>query len=469
MQTLERETSAVGLTEPDWTVPGSWEPGTVGRYVRWILALCSLGAAVVHFSVMAGHYTVAWAHGTFFAVAGWTQVALAVALVRSRRRWVLGATALLNLAIIGVWVMSRTVGVPIGPDAWTPEKIEFADTLSTILEGVLVVGALAALSARVERRPLSSEVGISGTVALGAAIALLSTLAFTPALAGTAGHTHGHAGATTLAAAGAGGAGHVHDHSSGGAAGGHDHGVVGSPGLVKTAAGTIVTGALTGQSPCEKSGPPASVGQVGQDAEGHNHRGPILQQSLAHDQFVQLQAQQAQARAVTLRYPTVADAEKAGYTRSTPYVPCIGAHYTNPILAVQFNPAAPSELLFDGTRPDSKIVGLSYLVWHPGGPPEGFAGPNDHWHQHNINGGLCFKGAVVIGAESTSAAECRARGGVKSELKDIWMLHDWVVPGYECSWGVFAPECPELGGRIGGTAFDPPAPQAATTNKASGS
>ena len=43
-------------------------------------------------------------------------------------------------------------------------------------------------------------------------------------------------------------------------------------------------------------------------------------------------------------------------------MPCIGAHYTNFGLVGTFNPAAPSELLYDGTTPDSKIVGLSYLV-----------------------------------------------------------------------------------------------------------
>ena len=40
------------------------------------------------------------------------------------------------------------------------------------------------------------------------------------------------------------------------------------------------------------------------------------------------------------------------------------------------------------------------------------------------------------------------------------MVHDWVVPGWECGWGVFAGECPELGGRIGGTVFDTPDPKA---------
>jgi len=110
------------------------------------------------------------------------------------------------------------------------------------------------------------------------------------------------------------------------------------------------------------------------------------------------------------------------------------------------------------STPDAKIVGLSYLVYHHNGAPPGFAGPNDHWHQHNANGGLCLKGGEVVGGEEISRADCAARGGHKTLLIDIWMLHAWVVPGFECTWGVFSGECPELGGRIGGTAYDPPAP-----------
>jgi hypothetical protein len=161
---------------------------------------------------------------------------------------------------------------------------------------------------------------------------------------------------------------------------------------------------------------------------------------------------------VATKYPTVADAMRAGYGMSTVYVPCIGAHYTNIPLAQRFDPAAPSELLYDGTSPNARIVGLSYLVYHPGGAPDGFAGPNDVWHQHTFNGGLCINAnGVVVGNEGTTTAECRSRGGIKVPLTDIWMLHDWVVPGFECSWGVFAAECPELGGRLNGSAWDQPA------------
>lgn len=210
---------------------------------------------------------------------------------------------------------------------------------------------------------------------------------------------------------------------------------------------------LTGKTPCEKAGPPASEGQV-LDGEGHFHRGPSAQVPLSRATRLELQAQQVQARAVVAKYPTVANAVAAGYRQSTVYVPCIGAHYTNVPLAVTFNPSAPSELLYDGTRPDSRIVGLSYLVYHPGGAPGGFAGPNDQWHQHTFNGGLCIaKGGMVVGAESTSEAECAQRGGRKVALTDIWMLHDWATPGFDCSWGVFASECPELGGKIGRDAW----------------
>ena len=165
-----------------------------------------------------------------------------------------------------------------------------------------------------------------------------------------------------------------------------------------------------------------------------------------------------QARTVVAKYPTVASALAGGYQDSTTYVPCIGAHYTNEAYAGSFDPAHPSELLYDGTQPDSKIVGLSYLVYHPNGAPPGFAGPNDHWHQHNANGGLCLKGGYVVGGEADTPAQCAAAGGHKALLIDIWMLHAWVVPGYECTWGVFSGECPQLGGRLGGNAFEAPQP-----------
>ena len=238
--------------------------------------------------------------------------------------------------------------------------------------------------------------------------------------------------------------------------------------VVSASSVKVIPGSATGTSPCEEAAPtPASPGEVGAGAGGsssvnsaasvdaaeHGVRGAVQPLPLTAAEQSALNAQMAAAKAVATEYPTVKDALAAGYAMSTVYVPCIGAHYTNIKFADHFDPAHPSELLYEGTAPDSKIVGLSYLVWHTGGPPPGFAGPNDRWHQHNANGGLCLKGAVVVAGEESTRQQCAALGGRKTLLTDVWMVHAWVVPDITCVWGVFSGECPNLGGSLGGNAL----------------
>lgn len=448
MQTLEREQAAVLEGGGSDAGGGGRRPGStqIGTLLRWTVAALMLGAAGIHFGMMGEHAGISWTHGMFFAIVAWLEIGVAAGLVFRPSRWMIGASIVLNLSVLAIWVLTRTVGVAIGGDG-TPEAWGTIDGISAAFEGVAVILSVVLLNRYVARKSLSRGVGLGSVALVAIAVAVLTSLAFSPAIAedrGSGGSGNGHGG-----------------HGTPGAAGGQSHGAVvpGGGGLVKTAAGTIITGALTGKTPCELSGKPASVGQVAKDAEGHDHRGPLLQVPLTRAEAFALSAEQMQARSVALKYPTVADAEKAGYGKSTPYVPCIGAHYTNARLAVRpFDPGAPSELLYDGTTPDAKIIGLSFLVYHPGGAPEGFTGPNDVWHTHSFNGGLCMKGGLVIGAEGTTPEQCAAIGGRKVALKDIWMVHDWIVPGFDCSWGVFAGECPEMGGRVGGTAWDAPAP-----------
>jgi hypothetical protein len=243
--------------------------------------------------------------------------------------------------------------------------------------------------------------------------------------------------------------------------------------VVSASSVKVIPGSATGTSPCEEAAPtPASPGEVGAGAGGsanvnsaasvdaaeHGVRGAVEPVALTAAEQSELNVQLAAAKTVAREYPTVKDALAAGYAMSTVYVPCIGAHYTNIRFADHFDPAHPSELLYEGTTPDSKIVGLSYLVWHTGGPPPGFAGPNDRWHQHNANGGLCLKGAVVVAGEESTRQQCAAMGGRKTLLTDVWMVHAWVVPDITCVWGVFSGECPNLGGSLGGNALSGPHP-----------
>ena len=394
---------------------GPRSASTLDVSLRWLLAGCSVGAAVIHFGFAPTHFSEYWLYGLFFVVIAWLQLLWAGAIVVRPSRWLLVAGALGNEAVVAVWIASRTIGVWVGPNASATEAVGFPDLLCTVLESVVVVGSLVLLARRRgtagTQRGRRLSRGLVGAALL--AVAVTSAYSLTPRFAD------------------------AHDHAAG-----HAHASAG----------------VTGNTPCEKSGPPASEAQVF-DTEGHFHRGPAAQDPIDETTRAQLELEQTQARLVANKYPTVAAAERAGYHMSTVYVPCIGAHYTNIDLTRHFDPDTPAELLYDGTQQGSRIVGLSYLVWHPGGAPPGFAGPNDRWHQHNFNGGLCFNSfLVVVGAESTTPEQCAALGGKKVQLVDTWMLHDWVVPGFECSWGVFAPECPELGGRTGGTAWESPAP-----------
>lgn len=152
-----------------------------------------------------------------------------------------------------------------------------------------------------------------------------------------------------------------------------------------------------------------------------------------------LAAELITARQAALGHPTVAMALQDGYQMVVPYVPGIGAHYMKfSLVDGTFDPEKPEMLLYDGTNADAKIVGLSYYARGDTAPP-GFAGPNDRWHRHV---GLCVsqKTLSVIGGEKLSAAECAARGGVKADGSQFWMVHAWVVPGWDSPQGVFSAE-----------------------------
>jgi hypothetical protein len=152
------------------------------------------------------------------------------------------------------------------------------------------------------------------------------------------------------------------------------------------------------------------------------------------------------ARAAALRYPTVADALAAHFIPAGKFSPETGAHYIN-IGATfgAFDPSNPGSLIYDGTDPTSKVIGVMYLG---GGanPPEGFAGPNDHWHRHS-NTCVIFGGATIVvpfaADSSVTAAQCAAVHGTFMP-RTTWMVHAWVVPGWESPLGVFSHNNPDV-------------------------
>ena len=199
-----------------------------------------------------------------------------------------------------------------------------------------------------------------------------------------------------------------------------------------------IDGALTGDSPCEKAGPPASEGQI-LDSKGHFHRGPYPQTPINESTRLTLEAQQVQARAVAAKFPTVASAVAAGYRESTVYVPCIGAHYTNAALAVistrvrlrSCSTTARARLAH--RRPELP------RVHQPAHPARGLRGPERPVAPAHLQRRTLHRpGRARDRRREHVGGRLRRAGGHKAPLANVWMVHDWVVPGFECSWGVFA-------------------------------
>ena len=110
-----------------------------------------------------------------------------------------------------------------------------------------------------------------------------------------------------------------------------------------------------------------------------------------------------------------------------------------------FDPTKVNSLIYDGTSPSSQIIGLMYYGMGQGAP-EGFAGPNDHWHRHS---NVCIKAGpngidVPFPADQdVTADECAAVQG--SMLKTTgYMVHAWVVPSWESPLGVFSHDNPDV-------------------------
>ncbi len=165
--------------------------------LRCWAGFASLGAGLIHLAVVREHLAEWWVFGAFFAAVGVAQLGWGL-LAMARDRAPIGSfVAAGNVALVALWAVTRSTGIPVGPEPWTPEAVGRADVLCVVLE-VGTVLALAA-AARAGGVPLVRAGARPGSVA-GRYVALLFAGALavsaltTPALAATeaGGHAHGH-------------------------------------------------------------------------------------------------------------------------------------------------------------------------------------------------------------------------------------------------------------------------------------
>jgi hypothetical protein len=164
----------------------------------------------------------------------------------------------------------------------------------------------------------------------------------------------------------------------------------------------------------------------------------------AADQAV-MSKQLTQALFAAEKFPTVADAKAAGMILAGGMAPGVGAHYQ--IVGVsdltsldgQFDPSKPASWIYASTADNAPVVGVMYESL-TAQPPAGFIGPNDHWHRHS---NLCVQftaGEIAVpfaADQSVTPQECSDVHGIFMK-KTVWMVHAWVVPGWESPQGVFS-------------------------------
>jgi hypothetical protein len=369
--------------------------------LRYLLAGLSGAAGAIHLAMVPSHMDEWAAEGVAFAIAGWGQLVMALLLVARPSRALLRATIVANVAFVGAWVVSRTAGSPFGPHAGHAESASLVDVTTVGFEIALVLLAAVTLL----RPGLAAG---AGAVARGGALAgaMAAVVLASVVLASPSARNHAHG---------------THAGHGDSAAGDH-HGQDAS------------TGAVTAQS-----GSAADDRGLSELSNGHHHE--IVVQPLDAATESELDDQLAITREVAARYPTVADAEDAGYQRIGPYFPGIGAHYgkTGPLetnregIFDRDTLSHPFAIIYDGTQPSSNVAGFMYLSLSDT-EPEGFAGPNDVWHYHER---LCLKYQpngeidVPFGLDhQATEAQCRAAGARLLPISP-WMVHVWSAPGWD--------------------------------------
>ena len=151
-----------------------------------VVAWLSITAGAIHAIATIDHFSHWWLYGAFFLVLTYGQVLWGISLLRktpSERSLTLGAKA--NLAIVGVWLLSRTIGVPIGPEGGSTEPVGVMDVAATLDQIALV--AYVALIVRPGLRAVRGLRVLLGAhrIRLGM---MLCSASFFAALLG--GHTH---------------------------------------------------------------------------------------------------------------------------------------------------------------------------------------------------------------------------------------------------------------------------------------
>jgi hypothetical protein len=120
-----------------------------------IAAHFSVVAGLIHLAVGPAHFEEAVVYGGFFVAVAFAQVAWAMAVVARHDAWIVYLGIVGNALVIGLWLVTRTIGIPLGPEAGQVEAVGALDIVSAVLEVGVIVGSLRAMHGRAGHRVLA--------------------------------------------------------------------------------------------------------------------------------------------------------------------------------------------------------------------------------------------------------------------------------------------------------------------------
>jgi len=180
-----RDHTPVSATEgSDAPERSSPRPGGLPGVMRALAGLLAV-AGVIHVVATVEHVSEDQLLGVFFALVGVGQLYTGWRIYRERYdQRLLKIVAVANVAIALLWVLSRTTGIPFGPEAGRISSVGVADTIATLQE--LAFAAIVVLLVRRRERgaPLA---WLSSTMGTRLTSAILSATLFMAALGG---HEH---------------------------------------------------------------------------------------------------------------------------------------------------------------------------------------------------------------------------------------------------------------------------------------
>jgi hypothetical protein len=127
-----------------------------------VAAAASVLAGVTHFAAVPDHRAEWWLAALLFTVVGAFQIIWGAAALNEHRSAVLQSAVVVNAVAILVWLVSRTVGLPFGPESGQAESVDVLSVACVLAELAVIVGtSLAVRSRSTEQSTDGSEASLA--------------------------------------------------------------------------------------------------------------------------------------------------------------------------------------------------------------------------------------------------------------------------------------------------------------------